>query len=39
MEGYAVFEGRVRLGSETVATVIIQVFRPEEGDEPAGPEP
>lgn len=39
MEGYAVFEGRVRLGSETAATVIIQVFRPEEGDEPAGPEP
>jgi len=38
MEGYAVFEGRVRLGSETAATVIIQVFRPEEGAESAGPE-
>jgi predicted hotdog family 3-hydroxylacyl-ACP dehydratase len=30
MEGYAVFEGTVRLGTEVVATVSIQAFRPEE---------
>jgi predicted hotdog family 3-hydroxylacyl-ACP dehydratase len=30
LEGYAVFEGTVRLGAEVVAVVSIQVFRPEE---------
>ena len=30
LEGYAVFEGTVRLGTEVVAVVSIQVFRPEE---------
>ncbi len=30
LEGYAVFEGTVRLGSDVVAVVSIQVFRPEE---------
>jgi len=30
LEGYAVFEGTVRLGTEVVATISIQAFRPEE---------
>ena len=30
LEGYAVFAGTVRNGSETVATMQIQAFRPEE---------
>jgi predicted hotdog family 3-hydroxylacyl-ACP dehydratase len=30
LEGYAVFEGTVSLGTEEVAVVSIQVFRPEE---------
>ena len=30
LEGYAVFAGTVRLGTEVVATIIIQAFRPEE---------
>jgi len=30
LEGYAVFEGTVRLGTEVAATVSIQAFRPEE---------
>jgi predicted hotdog family 3-hydroxylacyl-ACP dehydratase len=30
LEGYAVFEGTVRLGTEVAAVVSIQVFRPEE---------
>jgi hypothetical protein len=30
LEGYAVFEGTVRLGTEVVAAVSIQAFRPEE---------
>ena len=33
LEGYAVFEGTVRLGTEVVAVVSIQVFRPEPGDD------
>ncbi len=35
MEGYAVFEGEVRLGSDPAAIVSIQVFRPEEDAESA----
>lgn len=31
LEGYAVFEGTVRLGTKVVAQVSIQAFRPEEG--------
>jgi predicted hotdog family 3-hydroxylacyl-ACP dehydratase len=30
LEGYAVFEGTVRQGSDVVAVISIQVFRPEE---------
>jgi predicted hotdog family 3-hydroxylacyl-ACP dehydratase len=30
LEGYAVFEGTVRVGTEEVAVVSIQAFRPEE---------
>ncbi|MBN2437000.1 MAG: hypothetical protein JXL20_00185 [Deltaproteobacteria bacterium] len=30
LEGYAVFEGKVCLGTEVVAAVSIQAFRPEE---------
>jgi predicted hotdog family 3-hydroxylacyl-ACP dehydratase len=30
LEGYAVFEGTVRLGTEVVAVISIQAFRPEE---------
>jgi len=30
MESYAVFEGSVRVGTEVVAVVSIQAFRPEE---------
>ena len=30
LEGYAVFTGTVSIGSETVATMRIQAFRPEE---------
>jgi len=30
MESYAVFEGTVRVGTEVVAVVSIQAFRPEE---------
>jgi len=30
LEGYAVFEGTVRLGTEGVAVISIQAFRPEE---------
>jgi predicted hotdog family 3-hydroxylacyl-ACP dehydratase len=30
LEGYAVFEGTVRLGTEMVSAVSIQAFRPEE---------
>ena len=30
LEGYAVFEGTVRMGPDVVAVVSIQVFRPEE---------
>jgi predicted hotdog family 3-hydroxylacyl-ACP dehydratase len=30
LEGYAVFEGTVRLGLDVVAVVSIQVFRPDE---------
>jgi predicted hotdog family 3-hydroxylacyl-ACP dehydratase len=32
LEGYAVFEGTVRLGDEVAAVVTIQAFRPEEND-------
>lgn len=31
LESYAVFEGTVRLGTEVVAVVSIQAFRPDEG--------
>jgi predicted hotdog family 3-hydroxylacyl-ACP dehydratase len=30
LEGYAVFTGTVSIGSEIVATILIQAFRPEE---------
>jgi hypothetical protein len=30
MEGYAVFEGTVRMGTEVAAVISIQAFRPEE---------
>lgn len=33
MEGYAVFDGIVRFGSEAAAVVSIQVFRPDESAE------
>ena len=32
LEGYAVFEGTVHLGTEVVAVISIQAFRPEEND-------